>query len=635
MIRLSIIIVSYNVKFYVQQCIEAIHNSTFQDFEIIIVDNNSSDGSSDFLEQKYGDSIQLIKNIDNKGFGTACNQGLRIATGEYTLFLNPDTILTKTTLENCIHFAMDTKNLGLLGVRMVNKDGTFLAESKRGFPSPKASFFRLTSLNSILTNSQTANAYYAPHIGEFDVAKVDVISGAFMFCSTDKLKELKGFDEDYFMYGEDVDLSYKSIKAGLDNYYLGTETIIHHKGKSTDKTNPEYVNRFYGAMSIFHKKHVKDSYSWFFNVLISIAIFARKMLSGIGLFLKKSFLPLVELGLFIGGGFVIKYLWSRFYFENVGYYQDSGATINLIAYNIFWVLVLYFGSSYRHDRQRSTAMIQLLIGLIIILVFYSVLPMEWRSSRALIGFYFLWNAVVLMVSRTLMGSMKKQDFKIGERIGVVASPVMIDELNEINTSLKEDAKTLVSIRPSATYSSTHYIEDFENIIQFSKEHSLDSVLISVQEFQLTEVKTNVEILKEYGIQAAIIDQFDMQNVLTGQMRHKTLLDSKQLDFNILFWENKIMKRTFDVIFGILLLPVSLIHSQLDLSNLLHVILNKKSLIGYQMDDREVHKLPILKTGVIPVTRQRGIVKNIHDENLDYALYYSVFNDFKHLVSFLV
>jgi len=240
-IRLSIIIVSYNVKFYVKH--------------------------------KYQDSINLIANLDNRGFGKACNQGLAIAKGEYTLFLNPDTLIGKTTLEHCLHFADQTENLGLLGLRMVNENGIFLTESKRGIPSPKASFFKLTGLHSVFKTSNTANAYYAPHVAEFEVGEVDVISGAFMLAKTETLKSLDGFDEDYFMYGEDVDISYRSQQAGYVNYYVGSETIIHHKGKSTDKTNTDYTNRFYGAMSIFHKKHVKNSYSWIFNVLISLVLF--------------------------------------------------------------------------------------------------------------------------------------------------------------------------------------------------------------------------------------------------------------------------------------------------------------------------------------------------------------------------
>lgn len=635
MIRLSIIIVSYNVKFYVQQCIEAIHNSTSQDFEIIIIDNNSTDGSADFLEQKYREAIILIKNQINYGFGKACNQGLDIAKGEFTLFLNPDTIINPNTLKKCLDFANQTENLGLLGVRMIDDHGTFLAESKRGIPSPKASFFRLTGLHSLLANSKIANAYYAPHVGEFEIGKVDVISGAFMLGETEKLKVLKGFDEDYFMYGEDVDLSFRSQLAGYDNYYLGSETIIHHKGKSTDKLNKEYTNRFYGAMSIFHKKHVKDSYSWLFNVLISLAIISRKAISTFTLMLKNSFLPLFELSLFIGGGLIIKYLWSRFYFENVHYYNDSGANINLICYSIFWAIVLLFGSSYRYYKKRSVAIIQLVIGLILILTFYSILPEEWRSSRALIGFYFMWNVLVVMICRTVYTFFAKEDFRLGQKIGIVASPKMLDVYHAKNKERLTNLKSLVFIRPSTIYKDDRCIGDIEDVLLLVTDYSLDSVLISVDEYELTEVKTTVDFLKEHGIQSTIIDQYDLEHVLADKLKHKGLLDSKALDFKILFWENTFTKRSFDLTFSVLLIPIALFHSQIKITELIDVILNKKSLIGYQSKDNLVHKLPYIKTGVIPVTRKRGLLNNVHVENLDYAMNYTVIKDFKHLVSHLL
>lgn len=618
-----------------QQCIEAIQNSSIQDFEIILIDNNSTDGSADFLESKYQNSITLIKNLDNRGFGKACNQGLHIAKGEYTLFLNPDTIIGHTTLERCVNFAQETDNLGLLGLRMVNEKGMFLTESKRGIPSPKASFFRLTGLNSLLTNSKTANAYYAPHVAESVRGKVDVISGAFMLAETEKLKSLKGFDEDYFMYGEDIDLSYRSKQAGFDNYYLGTETILHHKGKSTDKTSSQYTNRFYGAMSIFHKKHVKDSYSRIFNILISLAIFLRKGLSTISLMIQNAFLPLLEFSLFLTGGIIIKYLWSRFYFGDVNYYEDSGATINLILYSVFWIVVLLLGSAYRYYKKRSIAVIQLIIGLIFILVLYSVLPIEWRSSRALIALYFLCNVIVILVSRSIYSAFVKDDFVLGHNVGLVAGSGIIDKIYDINTGLNGNSRNFFPIKPSSQFSGESYVGDFENILQLSSTHRFDSVLISVNDFELAEAISTVDILKEYGLHATIIDQHDIQNVITENVKHKDLLDSKAMDFKILFWENRFIKRAFDVIFGILLVPIAIFHNRLKLSDLAMVICNKKSVVGYQQHDIYLHKLPHLKTGVIPVSRRRGLGRDVHIENLDYALHYSVFSDFKNLLYFLL
>lgn len=634
MIRLTIAIVSYNVKFYVQQCIEAIQSSTLQDFEIIIVDNNSTDGSADFLEQKYGRSIKLIRNVVNHGFGTACNQALAQAAGTCTLFLNPDTIIQTQTLENVMAFVDQTKNVGLVGLRMINEEEHFLPESKRSIPTPKTSFFRLSGLYRIMAKSQTTNKYYAPHIAENEVGIVDVISGAFMLGKTKVLQEIGGFDEDFFMYGEDVDISYRMQKSGFDNYYVGTETIIHHKGKSTDKRSSTYIHQFYGAMSLFHKKHFKDSYSWFFNILIQLAIFSRKSISAIAIFARHAFLPLVELSLFVGGGFVLQQLWGNWYFGDSDYY-GSDALISLVVFSVIWILFLSFGSSYRFFKRRSIAVIQLILGLIFILVMYSLLPIEWRSSRALIGLYFLWNVCIAISLRTLNKFINNQALVLGKRMAIVASPNLLDKAKAYEHAPNGIKRLLIPIAPSSAIKDDRYVGQFEDVLGICKEYELDTILISVEDFEVTEVKSCADSLRDIEIQTAIIDQHDIQKILFSKVRHQDLLESMQLDYTILYWENKMIKRVFDVLMSIVLLAFSVFHTRLKAAQLFEVITNKKSLIGYHKNDLSLHKLPILKSGLIPVTRKRGVLHEVHIDNLNYALHYSVYNDFKNLISFLL
>ncbi len=635
MIQLSIVIVSYNVKFYVQQCIEAIQGSTLQDFEILIVDNNSTDGSADFLETKYGSSVKLIRNVLNRGFGTACNQALAIANGEYTLFLNPDTIIQKQTLEHVIAFMEQTENVGLVGLRMIHEDGTFLAESKRGIPTPKTSFYRLSGLSKLATGSEVANRYYAPHVAEHAVGKVDVISGAFMLGKTDNVRAIDGFDEDFFMYGEDVDISYRMQQSGYDNYYLGTETIIHHKGKSTDKHSPDYLNQFYGAMSLFHRKHFKNSYSWLFNSLIGLAIFFRKSLSAIGLFARHAILPLIELVLFIAGGYGLQQFWGSAYFGDSDYYDGSGAVINLVLYSAIWILFLIFGSSYRYFKKRSIALIQLILGLVCILVIYSLLPTEWRSSRVLIGLYFLWNVCIAITLRTANKMINNQSLVLGKRMGLVASPNILDTVNEFEIAPNGVKRLLIPIAPAAAMNDDRYVGEFEDMLSICKHYDLDSVLISMEDFELTEVKSCADNLRNIDIQTAIIDKQDIQNILFSKVRHQDLLDSMRLEYTILFWENKLIKRVFDVILSILILPVALFHSKLSIAGVCKVVLNKKSLIGYDTHDLSLHKLPAIKSGLIPVTINRGVLNDVHINNLNYALHYSLYDDFKNLISFLM
>jgi len=239
------------------------------------------------------------------------------------------------------------------------------------------------------------------------------------------------------------------------------------------------------------------------------------------------------------------------------------------------------------------------------------------------------------VCRITYAALVKEDFALGQNVGIVAGSEMLKKLQEFNVASSSDSRHYFFVRPSGEFVSEHYIGDFENIIQLSTKHQFDSVLISVHDFELTEAITNVNILKEHGLHATIIDQHDIHNVLAENVKHKNLLDSKAMDFKILFWENRITKRCFDIIFAILLLPISIFHKRLKFSDMIKIICNEKSLVGYRKEDSLLNKLPNLKTGVIPVSRRRRLLKDIHVENLDYALHYSIFSDFKNLVYFLV
>tara|TARA_B110000037_G_scaffold22685_1_gene25587 strand:+ start:1797 stop:2828 length:1032 start_codon:yes stop_codon:yes gene_type:complete len=226
------------------------------DSEIIVIDNDSKDGSCAMVKEKFP-SVVIIENNSNVGFSKANNQAVKVAKGEYVCILNPDTVVAEDTFESILEFANQQTNLGIIGCRLVDGLGMFLPESKRNIPIVKI------AIKKIIGNSK---AYYADHINEFDTAKVEVLVGAFMVLKRSLYNSLEGFDEDYFMYGEDIDFSYKSLKKGYDNYYFGNTSVIHYKGEST-RRNDIYLKRFYGAMQIFYKKHFKS------NVLFDLGVF--------------------------------------------------------------------------------------------------------------------------------------------------------------------------------------------------------------------------------------------------------------------------------------------------------------------------------------------------------------------------
>ena len=283
--QLSIIIVNYNVKYFLEQCLCSVLKACKNiDAEILVADNQSDDGSKYFLSSRFA-AVKFIWLNENVGFAKANNAALKQAKGEKILFLNPDTILPEDCLEKCLGF-FDTRNdTGALGVRMIDGSGKYLSESKRGFPSLFTSFCKMSGLTRLFPQSKLLAKYYLGHLPENEINEVDVLAGAFMMINKKVLDEVGSFDEAFFMYAEDIDLSYRVQKAGYKNYYFAGNTIVHFKGESTKKETSQYIRIFYGAMLMFVKKHYGKIRSGLYSLMILAAV-ATKAVSGL---IKKLF----------------------------------------------------------------------------------------------------------------------------------------------------------------------------------------------------------------------------------------------------------------------------------------------------------------------------------------------------------
>jgi GT2 family glycosyltransferase len=286
-LQLSIIIVNYNVKYFLEQCLLSVIKACSNiEAEIFVVDNNSTDGSKEFFNSKFP-SVQFIWNVENVGFAKANNRVVQQSSGEYILFLNPDTIVPEDCFEKCLTFIQWQQKPGAMGIRLIDGSGNFLKESKRAFPSPLTSLFKLSGLTALFPHSKIFAKYYLGNLDEHKNHEVDVLVGAFMMIPKAVLQTVGSFDETFFMYGEDIDLSYRIQKAGFKNYYYSEITVIHFKGESTKKGSLNYIRLFYQAMSIFVKKHYSSGSAGLFNALMQIAIFVRAIFSGIGMIFKK------------------------------------------------------------------------------------------------------------------------------------------------------------------------------------------------------------------------------------------------------------------------------------------------------------------------------------------------------------
>jgi len=259
-LKLSVVILNYNVRYFLELCLQSVEAALEGiPSEIIVIDNNSDDASCEMVDSKFP-CVTLIKNAVNVGFSKANNQAVEVAKGEYVCILNPDTVVSEDTFLKVMDFADSKSNLGIVGCRLIDGAGVFLHESKRNIPLVSI------AIKKILGSSKY---YYANHVSDHGVGKVDVLVGAFMLIKREVYNLLGGFDEEYFMYGEDIDLSYKSLKSGYDNYYYGDVSVIHYKGESTRK-DEVYLRRFYGAMQIFYNKHFKKNSLFDFLIYLGI-----------------------------------------------------------------------------------------------------------------------------------------------------------------------------------------------------------------------------------------------------------------------------------------------------------------------------------------------------------------------------
>lgn len=288
--QLSIIIVNYNVKYFLEQCLCSVLNAIKNvEAEIIVIDNDSTDGSQLFFSNKF-DSVHFIWNWKNVGFSKANNIALQAAKGQYILFLNPDTLVPEDCFEKCLVFFQTHQDTGALGIRMIDGTGKFLKESKRGHPSLLTSFFKLSGLATLFPHSKTFARYYAGHLQENKNHSVDVLAGAFMLIEKNILDKTGGFDGQFFMYGEDIDLSYRIQKAGYKNYYFSETTIIHFKGESTNKDSLKHIEIFYGAMNLFVNKHYRVAKAVLYSIFIQIAIWLKVVV----ILFKKLFFSIVK-----------------------------------------------------------------------------------------------------------------------------------------------------------------------------------------------------------------------------------------------------------------------------------------------------------------------------------------------------
>lgn len=399
--KLSIIIVNYNVEHFLEQCLLSVRAATRSvSTEVIVVDNNSVDGSLQMLKDKFPE-VKVIANAENTGFSKANNQGIAASTGEYILLLNPDTVVEVDTLEKCCAFMDTHPNAGGLGVKMLDGKGKFLPESKRGLPTPAVAFYKIFGLSKLFPRSKTFGRYHLGFLDKDKTHEVEVLSGAFMFMRRTALEKVGLLDEDFFMYGEDIDLSYRIIKGGYKNYYFADTRIIHYKGESTKKGSVNYVFVFYNAMVIFARKHFSQKNAQTFSHLINIAIYLRAFAAIVTRVTKRIILPLMDAAFMFAGFYLLTEYWEHTKMNEGIIYPAFFKEIVVPGYISCWIASVFLNGGYDKPVNISKAAQGIVVGSGLILIIYALLPETYRFSRALILLGSLWSIGAVVLTRLI------------------------------------------------------------------------------------------------------------------------------------------------------------------------------------------------------------------------------------------
>jgi len=401
---LSIVIVNYNVKEFLTQCLESIYRSkTEYTFEVIVVDNASADSGESRILKAFPE-VRWIANTENIGFGRANNQGFEAAKGTYTLILNPDTVVQEDTLEVCIDYLKSHPEVGGLGIKGIDGTGQFLPESKRGLPTPMTALWKITGLSRIFTKSSFFARYHMGHLDPDGNHKVDILVGCFMMVPTALLREVGGFDPRYFMYGEDIDLSYELLKTGHENHYISDSQIVHYKGESTKRGSLNYVKMFYQAMIIFARKQFSGSSALAYTLLIYVGIYLRAGLALLARLAKSAATPIIDILLLAFTLDQLKTYWEHNHrFINGGSYPDTYTYYVQGSYILFWLLALALSGVYTKNTRPAVIARSMTIATLVIGFFYGLLPEGLRFSRALLLLGGLAGITMLILWRSIIG----------------------------------------------------------------------------------------------------------------------------------------------------------------------------------------------------------------------------------------
>ncbi len=635
--NLSVIIVNYNVKLFLEQCLCSVQKAILgMEAEIIVVDNNSVDNSIEYLTPKFP-AVNFIANKENTGFAKACNQGLEQAKGSYILFLNPDTIVPEDCFTKCISFFEANKEVGAIGIKMLDGSGNFLKESKRSFPSPSTSLYKLFGLAKLFPRSKIFSKYHLGYLKEDENNEVDVLAGAFMMIKKEVLDKVGGFDETFFMYGEDVDLSYRIQKAGYKNYYFADSSIIHFKGESTRKGSMNYVRMFYNAMSIFVRKHYGGSKAGLFSFLIHIAIWFRAALTTIGSFIRKNGLPIIDAGLILLSFWLMKNIWNEYVRTDIQY-ENKLLWIAFPAYTIFYLIAAYYAGLYDRWYKWSELFRSSVVATIVLLAAYAMLPEQYRFSRAILLFgAMLAFALIsllrwILIQLNVLNSNKDRDEHTQTVIAgsVVEFEAAKQLLKDAGLQQRVVGRVTVAADDNDGIGSVKNIKSLSTVIPFRE------IIFCQGALSYAAIIESIQQLPS-SVNSMIHAHGTTSIVGSNSKDSSGEVVSKENGFKLSDPYNRRIKRLIDVsisIFSLITFPVHLLFVKKPFSffrNCFQVLFAKKTWIGYAVSEKNLpvlHDAVISCNGIPADNKQQLPRESLQMMDYWYARDYEPMNDFK-------
>ena len=642
---LSIVIVNYNVKYFLEQTLLSVRKAiTDIPVEIFVVDNDSKDKSVEMIKDKFPE-ITLLENQENKGFAKANNQALKLAKGKYVLLLNPDTNVQEDTFTKVLEFMNTHPEAGALGVKMIDGKGIFLRESKRSIPYPSVAFYKVFGFSKIFPHSKTFGKYHLGYLDENEVNEVEVLSGAFMLIRKEVLDKIGLLDEDYFMYGEDIDLSKRIIDAGYKNYYFPETKIIHYKGESTKKGSLNYVMMFYKAMIIFAKKHFSQQQAWLFSILINLAVYLRAVVALGSRFMKVIFVPALDFGILFAGMYVLKGLWEDTVKVNENLeYPPEFMMIGVPTCIIVWLGTIFFSGGYDKPVKLSKIILGIVVGTVLILAAYGLLNENWGFSRGLILLGTALAVIVIPLLRLIGHFLRYGNFRMDS--GRNKRIVIVGKEEESNRVLNLLNQTQVDINFIGQVTTENEVPSSNNILG-----TIDQLQDITDTYGVKEI---IFCGKDTGTQeiisamSAIGTEVDYKIIpgeslsMIGSNSANTSGDLYAIDINmaISMAPARRNKRMLDLMGSMLLLltlPVWLIVAKNKIGlvrNIFNVLFGNKTWVGYAPITEDVNnqniELPFVKPGVLsPMDKMKNRTTNnatISRLNLLYAKDYSVWFD---------